>query len=105
MSCLLRCVRGARRERWIVSCTPCPRHVGTAFAPRTPPCSKWLVYQELLPLRDRPGRAVASEVLRATPAVRQLIREGKSHQLLSVIEVSRDAGMRNFADSMARLSE
>ncbi len=61
------------------------------------------VYQELLPLPNRPGRVVASEVLRATPAVRQLIREGKSHQLLSVIEVSRDAGMRSFADSMARL--
>ncbi len=53
-----------------------------------------VVYQELVALENQPGRRVACEVLRATPAVRQMIREGKTHQIPSVIEVSSEAGMR-----------
>ena len=45
-----------------------------------------VVTQQLLQTADGRGRAVASEVLVATPAVRHLIREGKVHQIYSVMQ-------------------
>lgn len=42
------------------------------------------------------GRAVAAEVLIANPAVRNIIREGKSHQLDAVIQTSADQGMQTM---------
>jgi twitching motility protein PilT len=41
-------------------------------------------------------RAPNVEILRATPAVRALIREAKTHQLPGIMEVSRSAGMCTF---------
>ena len=48
-----------------------------------------IVAQALFKRIDQKGRCAAFEVLIATPAVRNLIREGKSHQLLSVIQTSK----------------
>jgi twitching motility protein PilT len=45
-----------------------------------------IVTQQLLPTADGRGRAVATEVLVPTPAVRNLIREGKTHQIYSTPE-------------------
>lgn len=42
------------------------------------------------------GRAVAAEILLANPAVRNIIREGKSHQLDAVIQTSADQGMQTM---------
>ena len=42
--------------------------------------------QQLLPTRDGRGRVVACELLIPTPAVRNLIREGKTHQIYSVMQ-------------------
>lgn len=42
------------------------------------------------------GRAVAAEILIANPAVRNIIREGKSHQLDAVIQTSADQGMQTM---------
>ena len=42
------------------------------------------------------GRAVAAEVLIATPAVRNIIREGKSHQLDAVIQTGAEFGMQSM---------
>lgn len=42
------------------------------------------------------GRLVAAEVLIATPAVRNIIREGKTHQLDAVIQTGADAGMQSM---------
>ena len=52
-----------------------------------------IVSQQLLPRRDGQGRIVAVETLVTTPAVRNLIREGKSHQILSVIQTGAKFGM------------
>ena len=49
--------------------------------------------QQLLPRTDRKGRVAAMEVMLATPAVRSLIREGKTHQLLTVIQTNAKLGM------------
>ena len=53
-----------------------------------------IVAQQLLPRKDGTGRVAALEVLIATPAVRNLIREGKSHQIISVIQTGAKHGMQ-----------
>ena len=53
-----------------------------------------IVAQQLLPKRDGSGRAAAFEVLIATPAVRNLIREGKTPQLHSIIQTGGKSGMQ-----------
>ncbi|MDQ1656793.1 MAG: twitching motility protein PilT, partial [Cryptosporangiaceae bacterium] len=45
-----------------------------------------IVTQQLLPTADGRGRVAACEVLVPTPAVRNLIREGKTHQIYSAIQ-------------------
>lgn len=42
------------------------------------------------------GRVAAAEILIATPAVRNIIREGKTHQLDAVIQTSGDIGMQSM---------
>jgi len=49
------------------------------------------------------GRAVASEILIATPAVRNIVREGKSHQLDAVIQTGADQGMQSMDKTLANL--
>ena len=58
--------------------------------------------QQLLPKLGG-GRIVAAEVMFGTAAVRNLIREGKTHQLLTVIETSAQVGMLSMDRSLARL--
>lgn len=53
-----------------------------------------IIAQQLLPRRDKNGRIAALEVLVATPAVRNIIREGKTHQLTSVIQTGMKFGMQ-----------
>ena len=62
-----------------------------------------VVTQQLLPLAGRPGRAVASEVLVCTPAVRNLIREGKTHQIYSAMQAGGKYGMQTMDMSLATL--
>ncbi|MDI6871881.1 MAG: type IV pilus twitching motility protein PilT [Bacillota bacterium] len=52
--------------------------------------------QQLLPRRDGAGRVVAVEVLVATAAVRNLIREGKTHQMLTLLQTGGKVGMQTF---------
>ncbi len=49
------------------------------------------------------GRAVAAEILVANPAVRNIIREGKSHQLDAVIQTGADQGMQSMDRTLASL--
>ncbi|OGE19381.1 type IV pili twitching motility protein PilT [Candidatus Daviesbacteria bacterium RIFCSPLOWO2_02_FULL_41_8] len=50
-----------------------------------------------------PGRTLASEVLFATPAVRNIIREGKSYLIDNTIETSAELGMQPIERSLADL--
>jgi len=59
--------------------------------------------QQLIPKAGRPGRALATEVLIATPAARSLIREGKIHQMYSIIQTSQRSGMNTMNQSLAQL--
>lgn len=52
-----------------------------------------IISQTLLPRRDIEGRIAAFEVMVATPAIRTLIREGKTHQIYSDIQAGAEHGM------------
>ncbi|MEY2503614.1 MAG: twitching motility protein PilT, partial [Verrucomicrobiota bacterium] len=62
-----------------------------------------VVTQQLVPLVGGQGRTVAAEVLVATPAVRNLIREGKVHQIYSAMQAGARFGMRSMDQSLAEL--
>jgi twitching motility protein PilT len=62
-----------------------------------------IVTQQLLPTADGAGRVVACEVLIPTPAVRNLIREGKTHQIYSAIQTSGAIGMQTMDAHLAQL--
>jgi twitching motility protein PilT len=62
-----------------------------------------VVSQQLLPTADGRGRVAAVEVLLPTPAVRNLIREGKTHQLYSAIQTGGDHGMQTMDASLVDL--
>lgn len=49
------------------------------------------------------GRIAAAEVLIATPAVRNIIREGKTHQLEAVIQTGAEYGMQSMDKTLASL--
>ena len=59
--------------------------------------------QALVPTRDGGARVVAVEVMTATTAVRNLIREGKTHQLPGVIETGQRYGMQTLDQALLEL--
>jgi twitching motility protein PilT len=62
-----------------------------------------IVTQQLLPRADGQGRVVACEVLTPTPAVRNLIREGKTHQIYSALQTGGKFGMQTMDTALAQL--
>jgi twitching motility protein PilT len=60
-----------------------------------------VVTQQLIPTADGLGRAVACEVMIATPAIRNLIREGKTHQIYSAMQAGGRFGMQTMDMSLA----
>ena len=49
------------------------------------------------------GRVVAAEILVANPAVRSVIREGKTHQLDTIIQTGADQGMQTMDRTLVKL--
>ena len=62
-----------------------------------------VVSQQLIPTADESGRVAAFEILHANYAVRNLIREGKTHQLLSVMQTNRKMGMITMDEAIQQL--
>lgn len=62
-----------------------------------------VISQQLIPTADGKGRVAAFEVLHANTAVRNMIREGKSHQLSAVMQTNRKAGMITMDEAIALL--
>jgi twitching motility protein PilT len=52
---------------------------------------------------DRKGRVPALEIMIATPAVRNLIREAKSHQIPSMVQTGKKYGMQLLDDAIMDL--
>jgi twitching motility protein PilT len=55
-----------------------------------------VVAQALLPSADQTGRVPVIEIMVNAPAVANLIREGKTHQIASVMQTNRGLGMVTF---------
>jgi twitching motility protein PilT len=64
---------------------------------------KGVVCQTLCKTADGRGRVVATEVLVATPAIRNLIREGKTHQIYSSLQAGGKFGMHTMDQHLADL--
>lgn len=62
-----------------------------------------IIAQQLIPRLDKQGLVAAMEIMVATPAIRNLIREGNTHQLTSVIQTSGKYGMQCFDDNLKYL--
>ncbi len=62
-----------------------------------------IVTQDLLPTADGQGRCCAAEILVPTPAIRNLIREGKTHQIYSVLQTGGAHGMQTMDAALADL--
>ena len=63
-----------------------------------------IVCQALLPRANGQGRIVALEILVPTPAIRNLIREDKIHQIYSSMQAGQEkVGMQTFNQSLATL--
>lgn len=62
-----------------------------------------IIAQQLLPRSDGQGRVVAMEILTTVPAVRNLIREGKAHQIPNVLQTSAKHGMRSMDFALKEL--
>jgi twitching motility protein PilT len=62
-----------------------------------------VISQVLLPSRDGHGRHLACEVMIASNAVRQLIRNKKTHQIPTEIQVGVEIGMQNMEKSLKML--
>jgi twitching motility protein PilT len=62
-----------------------------------------VVCQTLVKTADGRGRVAATEVMIATPAVRNLIREGKTHQIYTAMQAGAEHGMVTMDQSLATL--
>src|ERR687897_2174572 len=62
-----------------------------------------IITQTLIPTYDGKGRVVACEVLMPTPGVRNLIREGKNHQIYSAMQTGAKFGMQTMDAALVDL--
>lgn len=62
-----------------------------------------IISQQLLPRVDGKGRLAATEIMVATPAIRNLIREGKTHQIDSAIQTGGKYGMTTMDMNLVEL--
>ncbi|MCC5876893.1 MAG: type IV pilus twitching motility protein PilT [Candidatus Sumerlaeia bacterium] len=62
-----------------------------------------VVAQQLIPIPGNQGRAIACEVMVATPAVRKTVRSGKTEQLMTIIQTSHEHGMISMDKSLKTL--
>ena len=60
-----------------------------------------VVTQALCARSDGPGRTIVTEIMFATPAIRNLIREGKNHQIPTFLQSGASEGMLSFDQHLA----
>ena len=64
-----------------------------------------VISQRLLPRADGDGRVLTCEIMRATPAIRNLIREVQTEQIYSQIQMGTSLGMQTMNSSLAQLTK
>lgn len=66
-------------------------------------CLRMIVSQALLRRAGGPGRVAAVEVAHASPSLAALLREGKDHEIETVLETNRHRGAKTLDDSLVEL--
>jgi twitching motility protein PilT len=64
-----------------------------------------ILYQSLIPMADGEGVVPAVEILIATPAIRNLIREAKTYQMQNFMHTGQDVGMRTLDQALIDLHQ
>lgn len=64
-----------------------------------------VIAQTLFPRADKPGRVAGLEILTSSHAIANLIREGKTHQIPSIMQTQMDSGMMTFEYHLSKLVE
>ncbi|WP_432564860.1 type IV pilus twitching motility protein PilT [Kineococcus sp. SYSU DK003] len=80
-----------------------PPHQQTQIRVQLAGAIQGVVCQTLCKRADGRGRVVATEVMVATPAIRNLIREGKTHQIGSAMQAGAQFGMHTLDQHLAEL--
>jgi twitching motility protein PilT len=80
-----------------------PPHQGNQIRMQLSLALEAVLSQRLLPRLDGTGRVAVVEVLIANNAIRNLIREGKIHQMLTVMQTSSDQGMQTIDQALQRI--
>jgi twitching motility protein PilT len=62
-----------------------------------------VISQKLIPWKNKKGRSLAAEILFATPSVRAMIREEKTHQMRTAIQTGAEHGMQTLNQSLLAL--
>lgn len=62
-----------------------------------------VISQQLLPVKDHSRRVAAVETMVTTPAIKNMIREGKTHQIDNAIQTGRSLGMISMDNSLLEL--
>jgi twitching motility protein PilT len=79
-----------------------PAHQQQQIRAQLANCMQGVVTQALVPNRDGTGRTAVCEIMVVTPAIRNLIREGKVHQIPTFLQSSADLGMISFDQHLAQ---
>ena len=80
-----------------------PPHQQTQVRVQLAASLQGVVSQILLPRKDGKGRVAAREIMVMTPAIQNLIREGKTHMIYSAIETGAKFGMMPMDRALAML--
>lgn len=80
-----------------------PPHQQTQVRVQLASVLECVISQQLLPTSDGKGRVAAFEVMHGSMAVKNLIREGKTHQIESIIQTSKKLGMQTMDDALFEL--
>lgn len=80
-----------------------PPHQQTQIRVQLASVLQGIISQQLLPKKAGDGRVAALEIMIITAAIQNLVREGKSHQIDSVVQTSAKYGMKTMDSSLAEL--
>lgn len=80
-----------------------PSHQQSQIRTQLANAMQGVITQTLIPKRDGKGRAVACEILVPTPGIRNLIREGKNHQIYSAMQTGAKFGMQTMDAALVDL--
>ncbi|SFH47606.1 twitching motility protein PilT [Tindallia magadiensis] len=62
-----------------------------------------IISQQIMPKKEGSGRVAAFEIMTATPAIRNLVREGKTHQIQTSVQTGSKYGMITMDDALINL--